>query len=175
LELRKKLEEMTRVDDVSQHPVLLAALSREYPNTIVLLDSPHPIRRYTCMMHVLDFAEKPDYATIATHGRGEIFAASAFAHWLLDKGLLVELKQEDAREGDIVLYFNEDGRFKHAGLIGANGRVVSKWGTGHLYEHELLEVPECYGTTVRFFKGPSYDDAFDHFLQFAEDNGMRFE
>lgn len=173
--LRKKLEEMTHVDDVSQHPVLLAALTRAYPNTIVLLDSPHPIRRYTCMMHILDFAEKSDYATIAKHGRGEIFAAGAFAHWLMDKGLLVELKQDDARERDIVLYFNAEGRFKHAGLISANGRVVSKWGIGHLYQHELLEVPESYGTTLRFFKGFSYEDAFGHFLQFAEESGMRFE
>lgn len=173
--LREKLEEMTRADDVSRHPALLAEVAHEYPNTIVLIDSPHPIRRYTCMMHVLDFAEKPDYATIAKHGRGEIFAAGAFAHWLLDKGFLVELKQDDAREGDIVLYFNEDGRFKHAGLIGANGRVVSKWGIGHLYQHELFEVPESYGTTVRFFRGLSYDYAFDHFLQFAEENGMRFQ
>ncbi|MBZ5532394.1 MAG: hypothetical protein LAO20_13265 [Acidobacteriia bacterium] len=127
------------------------------------------------MMHVLDFAEKPDYATIATHGRGEIFAAGAFAHWLLNKGLVVEVKQDDAREGDIVLYFNEEERFKHAGLLGANGRVVSKWGIGHLYQHELFEVPESYGTTVRFFKGLSYDDAFGYFLQFAEESGMRFE
>jgi hypothetical protein len=175
LALRKKLEEMTRVDDVSRHFALLADVTREYPNTIMLLDSPHPIRRYTCLMHVLDFAEKPDYETIATHGRGEIFAAAAFAHWLLDKGLLVELNHDDARKGDIVLYFNEEGRFKHAGLLGSNRRVVSKWGIGHLYQHELFEVPESYGTTVRFFKGLPYDDAFDHFLQFAQERGMRFE
>lgn len=173
--LRKRLEEMTRVDDVSRHPALLAALTRECPNTIVLLDSAHPIRRYTCLMHVFDLAEKEDYAAIATHGEGKIFAAGAFAHWLLDNGLLVEVSQSDAREGDIVFYFNDESRFKHAGLIVVNGRVVSKWGIGHLYEHELFEVPESYGTTVRFFKGLSYEEAFDRFLQFAEESGFRFE
>jgi len=87
--LRQRLEEMTHVDDVSRHPALLAALSHECPNTVALLDSAHPIRRYTCLMHVFDFTEKPEYAAIATHGRGRIYAAGAFAHWLLDNGLLV--------------------------------------------------------------------------------------
>lgn len=172
--LRKKLEEMTRVDDVSRHPALLAALTRDYPNTIALLESDHLIRRYTCLMHVFEFEEKPDYAAIATHGRGEIFAAGAFAHWLIDNGLLVEVAQAKAREGDIVFYFNDNGRFKHAGLFAANGRVLSKWGIGHLYEHGLFEVPESYGTSVRFFRRLSYEEAFDHFLRFAEKSGMRF-
>jgi hypothetical protein len=45
--VRKKLQKMTEVEDVSLHPALLAALSRESPNTIAVLDSPHRIRRYT--------------------------------------------------------------------------------------------------------------------------------
>ena len=39
--LRKRLEEMRRVDDVSQHPALLATLTRECPDAITLLDSVH--------------------------------------------------------------------------------------------------------------------------------------
>lgn len=173
--LRKRLEEMTRVDDVLRHPALLAALTRECPNTIALLHSPHPIRRYTCLMYVFGFPEKKDYVAIATYGEGKIFAASAFAHWLLDKGVLIEVSQGDTREGDIAFYFNDEGRFKHTGLIASNGRVVSKWGTGHLYEHGLFEVPESYGSIVRFFREVSYEEAFDAFLQFAEESGMRFE
>ena len=79
-------------------------------------------------MHVFDFAEMPEYAAIARSGLGRIFAAGAFAHRLLDNGLLVEVTPPDVREGDIVVYFGDDGRFKHAGLSIANGRVLSKWG-----------------------------------------------
>jgi hypothetical protein len=170
--LRQRLEEMTHVDDVSRHPVLLAALTRERPNTVALLDSAHPIRRYTCLMHVFDFAEKPEYAAIATHGLGRIYAAGAFAHWLLDRGLLVEVTHTDVREGDLVFYFSDDGRFKHAGLCQTKGRVMSKWGIGHLYEHGVFEVPDSYGDKVRLFRNLSYEEAFGHFMRFAEDNGM---
>jgi hypothetical protein len=165
---------MTHVDDVSRHPALLAALTRECPNTVVMLDSAYPMRRYTCLMHVFDFAEKPDYTAIAKHGLGKIFAAGDFAHWLLENNVLVEVTHGDVRQGDIVFYFTDAGRFKHAGRMLANGRVLSKWGTGHLYEHGVLEVPESYGTTVRFFRGLSYNEAFDHFVRFAEERGMRF-
>jgi len=170
--LRERLEGMTRVDDVSQHPALLAALTRECPNTITLLDSIHPIGRYTCLMYVFDFVEKPEYVAIAGYVGGRIFAAGAFAHWLLDHGLLVEVTAPNAREGDIVIYFGEGGRFKHAGLSLATGRVISKWGIGHLYQHGFFEVPESYGTTIRLFKRLSYDDAFQYFEQFAEESGM---
>lgn len=123
---------------------------------------------------MVDFAEKPEYEAIAAHGRGRIYAAGAFGHWLLDRGLLVEVSQAEAREGDLVFYLSNDGRFKHAGLCRAEGRVISKWGIGHLYEHGVFEVPDSYGNKVRFFRSLSYDEAFGHFMRFAEDNGMTF-
>jgi hypothetical protein len=171
--LRKKLQRMTEVDDVSRHPPLLAALTRECSNTIAVLDSAHTIRQYTCLMYVFDFAGKEEYAAIATRDGGKIFAASAFAHWLLDNGLLEEVPQADAQRGDIVLYFGADGRFKHAGLSTGSGRVISKWGIGHLYEHGLLEVPDSYGSQVRFFKALPYRVAFGYFRRFGEENGIR--
>ena len=105
--LRVALEEMTHQDDVLRHPALLAALTRECPNTVSLLNSMHPIRRYTCVMHVFSFTENPDYAAIATSGQGKIFAAGDFVHWLLDHNHLVEVAWSEAREGDIALYFSE--------------------------------------------------------------------
>ena len=168
--LRQRLEEMTHVDDVSRHPALLATLGHECPNTATILDSAHPIRRYTYLMRVFDFAERAEYAAIATLGR--VYAASAFVHWLLDKCLLAEVTQADGREGDLVFYFSDDGRFKHAGLCRGNGQVMSKWGIGHLYQHGLFEVPESYGDKVRFFRKLSYDEAFGYFSCFAIENGV---
>lgn len=171
--LRKKLQEISEVEDVSRHSALLAALTRECPNTIAVLDSPRTIRRYTWLMHVFDFAERDEYAAIANRDGGRIFAASAFAHWLLDSGLLEEVNQADIQPGHIILYFSVDGRFKHASLIAGDGRVFSKWGIGHLYEHGLLEVPDSYGNQVRFFKALPYHVAFEYFRRFAEENGIR--
>lgn len=62
--LREKLQEMTEVEDVAKHPALLDEVSRNCPNTIVLFDSPYPLKGYTCVMHVFDFTEKPEYAAI---------------------------------------------------------------------------------------------------------------
>jgi hypothetical protein len=75
-------------------------------------------------MHVLDFTEKPEYARIASLGFSVVYAGPAFAHWLLEKNVLEEVSGA-AREGDFALYFNEEGKFKHAGAIAANGRIVS--------------------------------------------------
>jgi len=166
---------MTEVPDVSKHPALLDALTRESPNTITLLDSPYPIERYTCLVHALDFAGKPEYVAIAERGFNVVFAGPAFAHWLLDKGLLYEVAPSNAHEGDLVLYFNEKRRFKHAGLSQGHHRVLSKWGIGHLFEHGLFEVPESYGTQARFFKKLPCDEAYAHFRAFAEEKGMLFE
>jgi hypothetical protein len=109
---------------------------------------------------------------IGERGFNHVFAGAAFVHLLLDEGLLNELVPSDAREGDLVFYFNDEGRFKHAGLNLENNRVLSKWGSGHLFEHGLFEVPESYGTKVRFFKRLPYGEAYDHFRRFARKRGM---
>jgi hypothetical protein len=116
-----------------------------------------------------DFAEKDGYAAVATSGLGRIFASGDFAHFLVEHNLLIEVTQRGAREGRFVFYFNDAGRFKHAGRMLGDGRVISKLGIGHLYEREVFEVPESYGNTVRFFGGLSYEEAFEHFLRFAEE------
>lgn len=60
----------------------------------------------------------------------------------------------------------------HAGLALDEQRVISKWGRGHLYEHELWEVPESYGICIRFFKQLPYEEALVYFVQFAKEKGI---
>jgi hypothetical protein len=151
-----------------------AGRTHDCPNSIRILASPHPIKRYTCLMHALDFVERPEYVAIAGHGRGRIYASPAFARWLIEGGRLVEVSQEEARDGDLVFYFDDSG-FKNVGLRRENGRVISKWGQGHLYDHELFEVPVVYGTQVKFYRHVEFEDAYDLLVRFAEENGMRFE
>ena len=172
--LRQELEKITNIPDVIQHPRLLNELMTSYPHTIRILESHYKIDRYTCLMHVFEFTEKPGYIAIATFGDESIYAKPEFAHWLIDKGVLIEIPKDEACKDDIVFYFDKDG-FKHAGLLNEDGRVVSKWGKGHLYEHKLLEVPEFYGYDIRFFKRLSYDLAIENLKLFAKENGMIFE
>jgi hypothetical protein len=169
--LRRKLRDITAVTDAYRHPSLLRRVSRIYRNTIRLLPSSHPIYRYTCLMHVFRFAEHPDYIAIAHHGPGHVCAGADFAHWLIARGLLMPLRAEEARSGDLVFYF-QDGSFRHAGMLTEDGRVVSKWGTGQLYEHGLYEVPDTYGDEIRYFASLSCDAAFEYFTWFAAEQGV---
>jgi hypothetical protein len=169
--LRLKLEEMTRVSEASQHPALLALLSKECPNTITVVASAHPIERYTCLMHAMNFTDSEEYAAIAERGLNVVFAGRNFAHWLIDRNLLSEISMANRNEGDLVFYFDQQGLFKHAGIVLDDERVRSKWGTGHLFEHGLFDVPESYGTRVKRFKKMPFDEAFRYFAQFAQENG----
>lgn len=169
--LRRKLKEMIAVTDAYRHPSLLRRLSRVHRNSIRPCPSSYPIYRYTCLMHVFQFAEHPDYIAIARHGPGQVFAGADFAHWLITRGLLDPVCAEEAKAGDLVLYFC-DGAFKHAGLLIDGGRVLSKWGTGQLYEHDLYEVPDNYGDEVRYFASLSCESAFEYFTWFAAEQGI---
>ncbi len=170
--IREKLQLITEVQDASKHPALLADLTGECPNSIRITESPHPIDRYTCLMHVLEFTEKPEYVAIARYGLRRIFAGTDFAHWLVERGHLVEVSQTEAQEGDLVLYF-KDGQFKHAGLWQSDDRVLSKWGVGHLYDHEIFEIPMSYGTEVKFYNRLPYEEAFGFFQEFVEESGIQ--
>ena len=168
--LREKLQSITEVQDVAKHPALLAKLTGKCPNSIRIVEPPPPIKQYTCLMHVLDFTDKPEFISIAKVVH--IHAGPGFAHWLIEGGHLVDVSQTEAQEGDLIFYFSEDS-FEHAGLLCPGDRVRSKWGLGHLYDHKILEVPMSYGTEMKFYKRLRYEEAFGFFKQFVEKNGIK--
>ena len=63
---------------------MLADITLECPNTIAVLNSPYPIGRYTCLMHILEFAEKPEYEAIAKRELGAYLrrAPSRTGFWI---------------------------------------------------------------------------------------------
>jgi hypothetical protein len=171
--LRQELQTMTDVEDGIQHPALLEAVRKEYPNTVQIVHSSYPLERYTCLVHALGFVEQPEYLAIAARPFNHVaYASPDFPHWLLDHNLLQEVSPADACRGDFVFYFNDEGRLKHAGLYLENGRVLSKWGLGYLYNHALFEVPERYGNTVRYFKRMTFENVLDQFKRFAKERGI---
>lgn len=170
--LRKSLEQMTEADTETQYLELFSSAIQNCPRTVVRRDSPHPIGRYTCLVHVFEFTEKPEYISIARIGFTTVFAGPTFAHWLLDNGLLTEISETEAKQGDMVFYFNAEGRIRHAGVYLGGGRVESKWGKGHLFEHDLFAVPETYGVSVMYFRKIPYREGIELFRRFAKEKGM---
>jgi hypothetical protein len=62
----------------------------------------------------------------------------------------VEVTDAEPERGDVVVYRNDD-QICHAGIV-QDGRIVSKWGGGHVWRHGLFEVPSSYGRGAQFFK-----------------------
>lgn len=172
--LRERLKQITETEDISTHSILLEELSSEIHNTIQILESEYPIDRYTCFIYVLNFTEDPEYINIASFGIGRVFAGTAFMNYLVDKNYLKEVTEGDAKEGDIVVYYN-DNEIKHAGIFKSKNRVISKWGIGNLYEHSNYEVPSQYGDTIRYYKKLDKETALNYFVEFAKLNGILFE
>jgi len=169
--LREELQSMTELEDVSQHPAILEEIRRRSAHSILLVQSRFPIAHYTCLMHVMAFAGSKEYQAIASRGLNVVFAGSEFAHWLIERGDITEISSMSSSERKMVFYF-ADNRFKHAALFKKGHRLVSKWGRGHLYEHEVWEVPKTYGGSIRIFERLTYDKALSQFIRFAKDKGM---
>ena len=173
VQLRRRLKDMTESGtEPSTHATQLAAISKEFSNTIRPLKSRFPEKGYTCGMYVFDLSEDEDYIDIAGLGLPDVYAGRAFFEWLLAGRLLEEIDEHSAHDDDLIMYF-ENGQWRHVGLWRLNDRVESKWGLGLLYNHGRWEVPEHYGDQVRFFRSISPEAAIEHFIRYAQSRGAR--
>src|SRR5437016_14092081 len=89
--------------------------------------------------HTVSFGLR-DSEDVLRHVTRTVFPNAAYVEWLLAH-VLVET--DGPANGEFVIYFN-GVTVRHSG-IWMGGRVQSKWGTGHLWEHALHEVPLRYG------------------------------
>lgn len=170
--LRHKLSEITETAPVEEHPALIKALLPEHGHTITVVDSEYPIERYTCGVHAFYLIEDPAYVEIASFGLGRTFAGPEFIKFLIQNKLLLP-RQPSIVPGDLIVYFDA-GTFRHVGRMKTETRVRSKWGTGWLYEHGVLEVPSNYGEEIQYFVGPDEDASYELFIQYAESKGFQF-
>lgn len=172
VEFRKRLHEITEEREAEQHEELVSNLTNEYPHSIILkLRKPDKKKsNYNCFMFAFNLTHSPEYEKIAKTPPGDVFANSEFCDFLLKKGILKENKWDDKNEGDIIIYFDK-GVPKHAGKIHSN-RIISKWGIGHLWEHDIYEVPISYGNQYRIFSSISESVAITAFIEYAKSKGM---
>lgn len=169
--LRGMLTDMT-LCDVRHQARFLERLRQTHPHTVKVLKSRVPLKRYTCGVYAFDLVGNAEYAQIAGFGFGRTFAGAEFLHHLIDQRLLEPRASGAAISGDLAIYFQDD-KFVHVGRLLASQRVISKWGTGHLCEHKLWNVPLSYGNEVRFFRGTSRMESLELFIGYAKSKGFR--
>ncbi len=161
--LRRRLDGVTHgVPDAAQLP-LIARLADEYPHSIRLVLAADEGRRETWAFncHTFTFGLR-DSEDVLRHVTRKVFPNAAYVERLLAHVLIDTDEPVDA---DFVIYFDGD-TIQHSG-IWVGGRVHSKWGTGHLWEHALHEVPFRYGAEVRFFHSVPPEQCIAEFVAFA--------
>jgi hypothetical protein len=111
-----------------------------------------------------------DERTRAVSAKTKVFVDARFVHWLRATRRLTEI-EDPTDQLCIALYYSiEDptGRCKHAAVRNPDGRMISKWGTYAVFEHDLSEVPSNYGDDILFVSKPSNDDAQTMFAAYVQ-------
>ena len=164
--------------DVSLHRNLFKELQHKIPHSIIettLSDINHT--DFNCFEYAFDLIYSDEYKATWDWQQGwklnPIGADKDFVLFALSKNILYEVDFKDAKDGYIIVYFN-DSQPTHAGKI-SKKRVQSKWGKGLLLEHDVSEVPVLYGNEIKIYKNLSFDDYIDTFIEYAEANEIQFK
>jgi hypothetical protein len=169
--LRRRLQEITcGTAPVEDHPRLIEALAVEMSHSIRPAPQPSPclpIASYNCFEFALGLAGRREVRLISEH-LPSTFCNGEFARHLVASVLMPVTSPSI---GELVLY-HDDQQITHAGLIEGK-RVLSKWGRGHLWLHDLLEVPTKYGDLTSFYRAPVPTEALAQFLEFAREREGR--
>ncbi len=169
--IRDLLQEITHEAIVGQHAPRIEEARAQFGHSIAVLTTEGDNRCYNCVMYALGIEADREYFVMSTYCPEHVHASTDFLQFLYDEGHFVE-RQESA-PGCLIVYSHK-GRFRHIGRIVGEGRVRSKWGIGHLYEHTLLKAPNSYGTEIRFFEPVDRDNALDAFYAYAKRRGVKF-
>jgi len=146
--LRALLDQMVNDLPVGAHAARLEAIRDMTPHAISILPAPEdePLEEFNCIMHALGIVARLEHACGPL---GRWYADTGFVRYLVAQAVLTPC---GARCGAIITWSSAEG-LKHAGRIVSPGRVLSKWGVGHVYEHGFDEVPASYGNRMDFYGG----------------------
>lgn len=117
-------------------------LEKEFPNAIKRSDVSS---LYNC--HGLTFASR----------RTRIYDPKEIQKIIVDDNY-IEIPQNQAVAGDIVLYLSENGDANHSGVVieshpnDLNTKVFSKWGNGAEFIHGVHDCPGMYGPVKKFYR-----------------------
>jgi hypothetical protein len=169
--LRKLLDEATKHEgDFANHAALVANIPG---HTVHPLPSNGPHRPrvddYNCFTYAFELVDSVAYEIVRKQLHC-IGTDAQFVTYLLSKHWLRELSFEKSTDLDIVLYSNAQGP-QHAGKLLA-GRVISKWGRGLLWDHQIVEVPIIYGDVVQFYRRMRANAAEAAFTSYLASRGI---
>lgn len=153
--LREALEQgIAQNLDFDSHEAKLEELREMFSHSIVMLPFDEPLQECNCVMHAMDFRMEEPSSLF-----GRFYADTKYLRRLIDTGHLSEI-YGSPENGSLAVYWNGD-KVEHVGVANEDGRVVSKWGIGYLYDHEPWEVPSSYGRSIRYFAPIDPDDAYE--------------
>jgi len=158
-ELRNQLQDITL-----NHPSIHQRLLRErvQNHSLKVVSGFGNDLSYNCVMYALNLQNDQRYLDLRIALPGHIHADTKFLKFLIDQGFLVE-----SEKGQLIIYFEGDV-IKHIGKLSSHNRVVSKWGIGLLYDHELFDIPVDYGCSIKRFSVKGSPDIFVEFKNYVD-------
>ena len=162
MSLRGVLNQITGELDIQKHPALLEELRAKNRHAIEIVELADPDEDFNCVMFALDLIGSivPTCSPL-----GRYYMNTEFMQHLIYKSYVTPISSPEV--GALVVY-TRDEKISHVGVVQENGQVRSKWGVGHLYDHDVWEVPVSFGSDIRYFRGMDPDHAFEVFRAFHE-------
>lgn len=164
--LREALLRINDENDLDRHAGILAELRESHGHRILLVaaqDLATAANAPNCVMYALGLEGRIDPPS---DYRGHFYANTKFVQWLVEQGHLQEVDAAAIEPACLAVY-RADGVVKHIGVAHSAARLRSKWGCGHIYEHNVLEVPANYGDSVAWYYPISVSQAYAWFCEWA--------
>lgn len=145
--LRQKLDELTQCHNLERQLIVMDDLRKEFNHHIKLLKriNGDSETKYNCFMYALNVSQARKIRNALQLNEDASFGTK-FIHGLINNRILSPNKS-----GTVIIYFKHNkpihaGKFSHT-----TKRVKSKWGIGHLWKHDIFEVPYLYGNLFKFY------------------------
>ena len=140
---------------------------KEVYNHSIFLEKKEKHDSYNCFMYAFDLHIDPIRGRIFDNCKtcGDPFPDGKFISHCLEKDFLVKTKWKDIKDGDVVMYFDNDNP-KHAGKIFSK-RIISKWGDLDLWNHDIWEIPANHGKKSEFYKQIEKNNALKCYSDYA--------
>jgi len=169
--LRRCLQKITGGTPVYRQEQAIAELASTCPHSIQRIRDTQT-QKWNCFAYAFALVASETYQRIAWADKDAyetFFANSAFVQFIMQSGALIEVGDDEASPGDIVIYLDDDDTPQHAGKIfSKDRRIRSKWGFGLFWEHGLWEVPERFGDKISFYREVPTAEAERIFLDFVK-------
>lgn len=167
-DLRSQITERTEQPRAS-HVKLMERLAKSHPHSIQCVEHAFGAQRrtwdYNCHAFTLGLNKSEEFWD-ARPECDKGLPESDFMETLIEKGMLEPRSRDEPKDGDILVYYLKSS-LKHSGILvdTERARIRSKWGPGHLWEHDIGEVPLNYGEVVIPFNPPNRSTILTLYLE----------